>query len=210
MTGEEFDDFAALWRDEPSPEEQAALEALARRTSRRARLMQQLEIGGGVIVMLALAAGLILTPAPAVLFTVTLLIVVLIWSSWRRYTLTKIALLVDTSDRSTLLDNAIRSADLRLRRSRFGLWLIVPGYVLGIMTLHAMEKRNLDDILNVLLLHASPLTRPGIATIFVLGGLFAFFLKAHRDIQRELDHLRERQEQYLREARLDELAEPQS
>lgn len=204
MTGEEFDDFATLWRDEPSPEEQAELEALARQTRRRVWFMQQLEIGGGVLLLLALIAGLALTPVPAALFAGALLAAVLIWSSWRRYMLTRVALLVDTSGHETLLENAIKSTEIRLRRSGFGLWLIIPGYLLGTMTLHAMTHKSLSGFPDALWLQVSPSTRFGIITLALLGGLFGYFLRVHRGIQRELANLKDLHSQYLLETQLDE------
>ena len=206
MTGEEFDDFVTLWRDEPSPEEQAALEALARQTSRRARLMQWLEIGVGILLLLALLVALAIRPAPAALAGGGLIVAVLIWSAWRRYSLARIAFLVDTSDREVLLENAIVGVEAKLRRSRIGLWLFVPGYVLGAVTGHAVLEESLSRSLNAFLHQMSPFRTGGLAIWAILAITLSYFLREHRRVERELLDLRDVQRQYGAEAKMDALA----
>lgn len=205
MTGDDFDDFAELWRDEPSPEEQKALETIARRASRRARFAQRFEIGGGILLLIAIVVGLLSTRGTGTIAAGIALALAIIWSSWRRYLLAQAALLVDTSNRQRLIESGIRSTEARLLRSRLGLWLLLPGYILGSITSYGVVKGNLDGFWSELVRQSLPVNPTGVVTVLLLGGLQAYFLRAHMAIFRELKNLHELHRQYEAESRLDDI-----
>lgn len=202
---DEFDDFATLWRRDPSPEEQKALEAIARRVSRRARLAQHFEIGGGILVLIVIGVSLISSPVPGAIAAGLALGLAVIWSSWRRYRLAQAALLVDTSNRERLIESGIKSTEARLRRSRLGIWLLLPGYFLGAITKYGVVKGHLEGFWSALAQQTLPTSITGLATILLLGAAQAYFLRAHMAIASELGNLREVHRQYETESRLDNL-----
>jgi hypothetical protein len=207
VTGDDLDDFAKLWRHEPSPEEQRRLESLARSTSRRARRAQRVEIAGGALLLVAVMAAFYVSPAPATLLAGSVFAAVLIWSAWKRYRLHQVALIVETSDRNILIEKSITAAELRLRRSRLGLWFLLPGYLLSAMLNYSVLHDKLTGFLQTLVNQTIPLTAKGTLTFLLLTAAMAYFGYNHRQLRRELQNLRKLRQQYQDEARLDRLAE---
>lgn len=207
MSGDDLDDFAALWRGEPTAEEQKALEILARRASRRARITQRLEIGVGILLLLAVALALLASPAPAALFASAAFAAGLIWSSWKRYHLNEVARILDTSDREVLIESALASSRARLRHSMLGISLLIPGYILGAATKYALIEGHLMGFIETLLAHTIPSSRTGVIALLLLAAVMAYLVRGHLKLRRENDNLRALRDQYRAEAQLDALSE---
>lgn len=204
MTQDDERDLASLWAQAPDPGEQAELEALARRATFRARLTQYGELVASVLALAALGAMLFLRPQPAILVTGGIIVVALVWSSWRRHTLGNIALLAGEGDGEAFAARAIEAKAAELQRSTLGLVLIVPGTLLGLLLIF-LWRGDLDDFRDFLL---APLaTLRGVAAMLLLLAALGLLVRSNMRLRRELARLREVFSEYREENRRDREAE---
>jgi len=182
------------------------LEILARRASWRARAVNYLEIGFSLLIFVAVITALVTAPAPATVVAGLIFIAGLVWSSWKRHRLQQVALLVATSDRKALLDNAWRTARAQLRRSRLNMAMLLPGYLLGALTAYSYLHGGLDGFLPTFLDQLSPISGRGIVTWLILGGVMTYLVRTDRRIRHELRNVHELRERYRTEAQLDALS----
>jgi len=202
----DFDDLAQLWREEPSAEEQRVLEVLARRASWEGRAVQHFDHALTLSIIIAVFLALLTSPTPATFGTGLLLAGAILWSSWKNHQLRQVALLVDTSNREALLESAWRATRARLRRSRLGMLLLVPGYLLGALAAYSYLNGNLEGFLTKMASHLSPTTRNGVLTYILLGGLLACLIRTHLKVAREVRNIAALQERYRAEAHMDLLS----
>lgn len=198
----EFDDLARLWQQEPTPEEQALFARLARRTSRRARMVERAEVGVGALLIVGVVAYSIWHSAPAAsLLVAAAIIVATIWSSWRRHVLARHARLIGGNDRREILASGVASARASLKRSAIGMVLLVPGFVLGAMLKYSAMNGSLDGILAAEIASWSH-PRGRLSHVVVLIVLI-YLGQVHLRLRRELKRLETLLGQYRDEARLD-------
>ena len=202
MTEAEFDAIAELWQKAPSPQEEVAFRALARRASRRARLLRHADLGIGLFLVLAVAVALVLQPAPATFAVGILTMAGIGWSSWKRHLLGRMAATIETSDRHALVHAAAVSASADLKRSNMGLWLLFPGVLLGAMLGHSLKHGRLAGFGDALLEGMTDWPW-GIGVVAIILFSFLAFLRGNRRMRREVARLRALDAQYAEEARLD-------
>jgi hypothetical protein len=198
----DFDALARLWQQEPSDEEMRLFAKLARRASSRARTVQIAETLIGGLLIVAVISYLIWKAAPAAsLFIAAAIVVGTVWTSWRRHVLAKIARLVESSNREVMLRNAATSLSASLKRSRLGLTLLIPGFVLGAMLKYCTMTGGLDGFLAA---EMATWRHPRGQTSHVLVLLVFLYLgSVHFRLRGERDRLERLWEQYRDEARLD-------
>lgn len=194
MSAPDFDEFAALWKQEPTAEEEQVFQSLARTVSRRARLIYRIELGLAVFLAIGLLAALFLKQAPGTWVVGTLVLAALGWSSWKRYELQRVATIVDCSDRQSLLAGAVTTARGRLRQSTWSLILVPPVFLA--LALKGMP-RSAEALTAIL---ARPTMLVGTAVVCLL---MVYVAQQNVRLRRELRRLEILQAQYEAEADLD-------
>jgi len=198
----DFDDIADLWQQEPSADESRAFEQLARRASRKARLMQFAEVGLGAVLIACVLIALSLDAAPATVAIGALIVLAVSWSAWSRNFAAEVRRIVHTSDRERLLDRAVESARRRLRHSTIGIVLLPPGFVLGVLLKYSAGAQG--DLRGFLTrFFASLSTGWGLASLLLVLLALAYFLRGNQRLRRDLARLQQLQRGYREEARLD-------
>jgi hypothetical protein len=203
MTGIDLEEYAALWQAEPTAAEEREFQAIAEGASRRAQFIQYAEHGLALLLLVAVVIAVVMAPAPATIAIGLLSIAALAWSSWRRHLLTQIALLVETSDRSRIVADAMVAARANLRRSTLGLWLFVPGILLGALLTHSFNQGgDLGDFADAFL--GGALRWPeGYAILFLVAALGFQLVRTNFGFRKELQRLESLQEDYREEAKRD-------
>ena len=204
MTKDEYNELADLWQAAPRPDEQREMDRLVRRTPRIARATQW-----GELILVALLAGTVLTSivmrlGPATMLTGTILLLLLVWSAWKRHNLGNIALLIDEGDRIAFLNSSIRAKQAELNRSALGLALILPGTLLTMLLGFSLRKEAATGDLFGFLVAVSTTNRGLIALAF-LGCALLLLSLSHARVTAELKRLRALQADYAEEARMDSI-----
>lgn len=201
MSPSDFDDLAELWTQEPAAEERRAFESLARTVSRRARLLYYAELGIAFFLVIGVLIALFLDRNPATAALVVLVVAAIGWSSWRRFHVQRVALLVDSRDRQSLLAGAVKSAEGRLRHSTLGLVLLVPSFLLGF----ALRGTIVTDFEFVMRTLERSLREPaGLVGIVAITLLLAHFIRQNIHLRRELKQLRALQAEFREEEALEQ------
>lgn len=202
---DDLDEFARLWREEPSAEESRALKQLAGQTARRAKLLGYAEIGAATVIGLAILFALVLNRTTVTVLSGGILLLALSWSSWKRYLLRQVAIIVSAGDGEALVEKEIAKARADLRRIKIGLLLYPPAVLLGHLLVDSVVRGGRsEDYLEVL---ANDLTDWPVGALLVL--LFVCFLlyqlRAMAGLRKELRRLDGIREEYREEGRLDSL-----
>lgn len=199
MNGEDIGELAALWST-PAPEtEQREWEAIARRTPRRAWLVQASELGFVAIIALCIIAAMIWRMGAATLATGSIILLLLAWSAWNRHQLARSAMATNPAGRAAFLACLVQAKEAELRRSAIGLALILPGAVLAALLGFAVQVDPVQVSFAAFLPQVM-LTARGIVALAFLGGAVMMLTLTHLRLAGELARLRA-----LRQAELDEL-----
>jgi hypothetical protein len=201
MNDHDFDDLSALWNQEPSTEEKRLFASLARTVSLRAKLIHYIDLGLALFVAAGLFALFFYQPTPAAAALVLLVIAAIAWSSWKRHELHQVAMILDCSDRQSLLSSALVAAQARLRMSNLSLIMVPPCFLFGIVLRGAREGSFMAFVHVVGEVLSQPMTIA--ATIFV-SLMWLYVARQNLGVRREVARLKTLQEQYLKETRLDE------
>lgn len=199
MTDREFEELAALWA-EPDREEQARLEAMARKARRRGRLLAYADFAWFFLIVGGSAFFAFVAPGPLTTAGILLLLVATVWLTWRRRQYRQMAQTLDTADPSSFLLSSKRVARANLRRvtlSMVAFSLLVP------LTLFLkMSFRTGGDFAAVPgAMAAWALSPRGLATLAVLVLILAYTERSRRRIEAELRSLEELQRAEEEEAR---------
>ena len=203
MSRVDIDELMQLWREEPTDRELEAVREDARRAMRRARLVTYAEHGIAALVIAAILLSLVLKGAPASMAIGALTILVIVWSTWRRGKLLEAAALTRLGHRRRFLEEGLRSARTRLRRSRLGLVLLVPSALLGALLKHSLATGG--DVAGFFRLFADSLIAGGSAlkvTALVALALL-WFGTLHVRLRAEVRRIEALREQYRVEDELD-------
>lgn len=202
---DDLDELVRLWREEPSPEESRALKQLAGQTARRARLLAYAEIGTALIMGLAILFALLLNRTPVTILSGGLLLLALSWSSWKRYLLRQVAIIVGAANGKSVVDKQIAKAHADLRRTRIGLFLYPPAVLLAHLLAKSIEGGGLPD--NYLEVVASDFTDWPVGALLVLLSVcfILYQLKTILGLRKELRRLGRIRAEYQEEARLEML-----
>lgn len=203
MSPSDFDEIARLWQQEPSPDEERAFQQMARKASGRARWLDRAETGLAILLVAAVLIALFLAPEPATIAVGILTVVAISWSSWKRHMLGQVDAMVVDGDRRSFIDAAVAQVAASLRRSTFGLWLLLPGILLGALLRHSYDREGFDGFGEALLSAAAdwPIG-PAVVAAMILS--FALLVRSNLRLRGELKRLRNLRDEYRREAKLDE------
>jgi hypothetical protein len=200
MSAPDFDDFAALWTQEPNAEEERIFQSLARTVSRRAKLIYYIEIGLAFFLLVSLLSVMVVDKRLATAGPIILVAAALSWSVWKRYELQHVAMIVDCSDRRSLLSSATANAQARLRQSTWSLILVPPVFCL-MLALKFTRDGSLPISANDLWVFLDrPPMLAGLAAVLLL---LAYVAQQIVRLRRELVRLKALQLQYDAEADLD-------
>lgn len=202
MTQVDLKDIALLWQEEPTAEEQREFRGFADKTERRAQFLQFAELGLGLLLIVAVLVAIFVAPGPATLVVGALSITAIAWSSWKRHLLSQVAMLVETSDRHTLVGHALVLAKARLRRSTLGLWFLLPGVLSGAFFTHILDGGALA-VFPKAVVERSVTLPEGPIVLFILLVVTAQMLRTNLRLGTEVARLEGLSEDYLAEARLD-------
>lgn len=202
MTEPEFDDFAKLWQQSFTHDEEQAFRALARRVSVRTRLLHHADLGIGIFLIIAITVALFIQPAPATLAVGILTMAGIGWSSWKRHVLARLGGHAGAADRRAVVDAAVANLSADLRRSNVGLLLFFPGVLLGALLNYSVKRGTLDGFGRTLW---SSLTDPswGMLILAVIIAAFFGFVRGNFRLRSEAARLADLQAQYSEESRLD-------
>lgn len=187
MSGTDFDEIAALWQ-ESGQDDRAALDALAARARRQAKLLGYADVAMGVLLATGMVLGVLMEPAPTTGVIALLLITATLWVNWKRRGLRQMTLTLESSDRESFFRIATRTANANLRRLLLSMYL-VPAFML-LAILFRLSIRNggrLDRPFQLLAEWAVSLR--GMAIIAVVFIVIALQLRARRRVKAELRRL---------------------
>lgn len=202
---DDLDEFARLWREEPSQEESEAFRQLAGKAARRARLAGYAELGTTAVIGAAILMALLVAKAALTVAIGMVLLVVLVWSARKRHMLRQVAIIISSSDGGSLVEKEIVKTRADLRRTTIGLFLYPPAVPLGHMLVNSVATGgSLENYWEVLV---QDLTGGPVG--WWLAALFALFLayqlSAIFRLKRELRRLEGLRVEYEEELRLDAL-----
>ena len=202
MTDPEFDDFAKLWQQSFTADEQQAFRALARRVSLRTRLLRHADIGIGLLLIVAIAVALAIQPAPAALAVGILTMAGIGWSSWKRHVLARLGGQAAAPDRRAVVEAAAANVREDLRRSNLGLLLFFPGVLLGALLNHSVKHGTLRGVDGALW---RSVTDPfwGLLVLLLIIATFLGFVRGNLRLRKEAVRLGHLEAEYREEARLD-------
>lgn len=204
LTSVEFDQLAALWKQEPDAFERRELAGLARRATRTARFLQYAEFVVGLLLGLGILAALFVQPVPLSLALGLPVVVTVFWYSWKSHALGNLALLVDRSGRDAFVESMARSKAAHLARSTIGLCLFLPTIVVTSMAIHSWKGGTLDGYVQAM---ALAMTKTGgIVTMVVLLVALLLFIRTNLRLRQELGRLQLLCGEYREETRF--AAEP--
>jgi hypothetical protein len=141
VTESDMEDWAALWAEEPSREEQHELARVARRASWRGTLIEYADLGFAICIALCILGAIALQPQPATLAIGLLSAGGLFWSSKKRHMLRQATLLAEARDRVVLLEHEIARTSAEHKRAAIGMWatplVILSGAMLAYLLTHS-------------------------------------------------------------------------
>jgi hypothetical protein len=199
MNRPEFDEFAALWQDEPDLMEQAQIEAYARAARRRGRLLAYADYAIAVLLVGGFAIGIFISKNPLTLIPAVLLMIAIIWMTWKRRQMRQMALTLSTSDRESFIESSIRNVHANLRRQYISI-----GSLPFIVPLALFFKVSLrtgggpQEVLEAFVAWTQTIRAP--ITVILLMGVAALSLRSIRKLKRELRQLERLRSGYREEA----------
>lgn len=202
----DLDDFASLWAEEPTPDQENELRAIAGRVSFRGLFLHYADLGLGVVIALAVIVALALQPAPATLAIGLLSAGAVLWSSWKRHVLRQIGSLLQTSSRTDLIELEIRRVTTELKRSLIGLWLAPPAMILFAMLAYSVKFGWSLSGFGQQMEAAFTSVAVGLPIIAAMLTVIVHQAQLVQRLRRQLRGLRRLRGEYQEEARLDRVA----
>lgn len=195
----EFDEFASLWRQEPTAEERRAFAEMAERSRRRALLVDRAELGLAGLLVLAILGVLVLSPEPATAVVGFIAVVGLSWSSWKRHILHQTSAASAGGTPENYVGQQIVAARAVLARTRLGLLFFWPFVLIGLLFGQSIrEDGDLRGFVDQLVERVTDVPTGPILTITLLL-LYGMIIRSHRRLQAELVQLNLLQQDYRAE-----------
>lgn len=202
MNGPDLDEFAALWKDEPDPLDQAQIEACARRARRRGRLLDYIDYAVLLLMFVMVVGGSLVSTSPLTIALAVPLMLALTWLTWRRRSLRQMARTLNTSDRTAFLETSLRNARADLRRTSIGL-ASIP-FVVPVALFFKVSVRTgggPHEIWEAFLVWAQTPRAPiGIVLLLILA---TFALRSMRKTKAEIRRLEALSQGYVAEAEIE-------
>lgn len=194
LTPLDFPGYAALWREQTSPEELALLQTRARTIARSAGRRRLRDIG-----LTLLAAGMIIQflwfhpmPLPIELGFAPLFVGV-IGLAWWRHRITRAALAITADDPRAFFEAAIANVHAELRFSRVSLYFGLPIFVFTVWLVKAAQGIDLIDWLRRL---PRDINLFGITCLTIVALTYVFFLREDRTLRAQRRRLEAMQREW--------------
>ena len=199
MNDFDLDRLGDLWRAQPDPAEMAALQRAADAVARRARWGQWSDFALSALVSVAVLVLVWSNPTTKTALVGGAAILLMLSSHVRQRQLRKLELeeLAGTSEQ--MLDQSIERVEATLKRNRFGLIGVVPGFLVGIAFAATLESERRSELMAML---AANQVTTGIAAVAIVAGLVGlsiYFLHMARRNRAELERLIALRDDYRRE-----------
>ena len=203
----DLDDLAGLWAEEPTPEHETELRAIAGRVSLKGLVLQYADLGIGILITAMVLLALITRPAPVTVAVGLVAAAGLVWSSWKRHLLkTQIDLLLLTGDRSDLLDREIARVEAHLHRALVALWAAPPAVLLFAVLAYSVENGGSLAGFTDNLIKSATLFPVGPAILAAILTLLFQQVRLVQGLRQELIALQILRGEYREETRLDRVA----
>lgn len=185
----DFPELARLWQEQIDPAEQARLDTLAGEIKRTARRRGALEVLFTILGFAGLGLALaVLRPSTLPLGTgFAAMGAVMLYVMWKRRGIVEGARRLGTGDPGTFFAAAVENARAELSLSRFGLWVMPPGYAFMLVLLTASDGvTGVQSIARFLLVKNAMMTLGHLA---LLTGLWLTFLRLDLKLSAQLRRL---------------------
>jgi len=203
----DLDDLAGLWAEEPTPEHETELRAIAGRVSLKGLVLQYGDLGIGILITAMVLLALITRPAPVTVAVGLVAAAGLVWSSWKRHLLkTQIDLLLLAGDRSDLLDREIARVEAHLHRALVALWAAPPAVLLFAVLAYSVENGGSLAGFTDNLIRSATLFPVGPAILAAILTLLFQQVRLVQGLRQELIALQILRGEYREETRLDRVA----
>lgn len=203
MTRPDFQELTRLWQEQIDRHEQAALNTLANEIERTARRRGAQDVlftiaGLGAVVF----AVVMLRPSTLPLWLgFAAMAAVMLWLMWRRHRIVQGARRLASGEPGTFFAAAVENARAELSLSRFGLWLMPPGYAAMLVLLTVCDGvTGIGPIARFLFVRNAWMTLVQVAILAVLMAIFIRLdLKLSAQLRRLEQMKREWEEEEVRD-----------
>ncbi len=203
MTDPDLMDFAELWQQEPSAEEQAMFEEAARKVRLRGRFLAYADFALAAVIVAGMILGFLLQPGAYSAAIAGLLIVATVWLSIKRRAVRQMAKTLDTTNREAFIKSSVRNANASVRRVLLSLWFLPLGALLAVLfKLNMRSGGHLENPLAALAAWA--VSTRGVIGLTGLAIIIAFLLRSLRKSRAELRELEELSKAYRKATSLDD------
>ncbi len=182
MTDFDLDRLGNMWRQDPGPDEMAALRRTADAVARRAHRAQFLDAALAVVVSLVVVILALSNPQVEALLAGGAAIGLMLFNSIRQRHLRKLDLESLTGSTEEMLDQSIARLRATIKRTRLGLIGAVPGMMIGLGFGAALERGPGSGLIARFV--ADPWLPVGVA-LASIAILTAAFLHYSRTLRRE-------------------------
>lgn len=199
MSDFDLDRLGDLWRAQPDAAEMAALQRAAAAVARRARWGQLADFALSALVSVAVVILVWSNPTTKTALVGGAAILLMLSSHVRQRQLRKLELEELAGSSEQMLDQSIERVEATIKRNRFGLIGVVPGFLVGIAFAATLESERRSELMAMLV--ANQLTT-GIAAIAIVAGLVGlsiYFVHMARRNRAELERLKALRDDYRRE-----------
>lgn len=199
MNRPEFDEFAALWQDEPDPLEEARMQVYARKARRRGRLLGYLDFAFAALLLGMTFVFWFVSSSPLTTLIGLPLMLVIVWLTWKRRQVSQMTRTLNASTPQAFLQSSLRNARANLRRNAIG--LVALPFAVPVALAFKVSTRTgggPQEVWEAFLLWTQTLRAP--ITIFVLIAIAAFTWRTRRRIKSEINRLENLSRGYEAEA----------
>jgi hypothetical protein len=199
MNRPDLDEFTALWRIAPDPEEQARLDAYARSARRRGLFLAYIDYAVAFLLIGVSVIGAFISHTPLTLAASVVIVIVTIWMTWRRRALRQMALTLHTSTREGFIESSLRNARANQRRVTLSLTTI-PFLVPLALTFKVSIRTGggPEEVLQAFVEWTQ--TTRALITVVVLLIIAGLSLRSRRRLQEEIRRLESLRRGYELEA----------
>ncbi|MEA3030095.1 MAG: hypothetical protein QOJ53_1904 [Sphingomonadales bacterium] len=147
MNDFDLDRLGDVWRQQPDPEEMARLERTAAAVGRQARLGQLVDFGAALAVAVVVIFLVLSNPQTKTLLMGGAAILVLLASQVRQRKLRQVELRGLAGGTEEMLNQSIERVDATLKRTRFSLFAIGPGFLIGWILMNSVTDQPVRGFL---------------------------------------------------------------
>ncbi len=198
MSDFDIDRLGDLWRTRPDPAEMERLARSADSAARRARWGHLSDLALSALVSIAVIALVWSNPTIKTGLVGAAAILLMLSSHVRQRQLRKLELEGLTGSSEQMLDQSIQRVEATLKRIRFGLVSVPPGFLVGI-TFAATMSSGAGPAVARLRENQSTVALVAVAIVAGLVALSVYFVKMVRRNRAELDRLTTLRDAYRRE-----------